>query len=303
MIITRLAGGLGNQMFHYAIARNHSNNGSNAIYLDTHLLREEEEDIEKIFQRPYALDIFTQLKANVDEKKIASLLRGNSLLNKIRRKIFLHNCVVVEQHLMDPITEPAGLEEARNIWFIGNFQSEKHFKDIRNDLLKDFAFPTLDKRNEDTKSRILNTPNAVSIHVRRGDYLSTLNKSIFPSVNFHYYRKAVALLLEKLQVSQLNAFVFADDAEWAQQHFSQLPNIDFAYVTGNKSKDSWKDMALMAACQHHVIANSSFSWWGAWLAERSGVNLAPKHWYLPNSRYFDINDIVPPHWTIVDYSL
>lgn len=304
MIITRLAGGLGNQMFHYAIARNYSNNGNNKIYFDTYMLWKEEEDIEKIFRgRPYALDIFGNLKAKVNDKKVSSLLRGNGWADRVRQKLLFRNCVVVEQHLMDPITVPAGLEKAKNIWFIGNFQSEKHFKAVRSDLLKDFKFPALDARNEDLRKRMLNTANAVAIHVRRGDYLSSHNKSIFPSVSFDYYAKATALLLQKLGMQKMDAFVFTDDAEWTKAHFSGLSNVNATYVNGNKSKDSWKDMALMAACQHHIIANSSFSWWGAWLATKSGINLAPKHWYLPGSLSFDIYDIVPKGWLIVDYSI
>jgi len=302
MIITRLTGGLGNQMFQYAIARKFLKKGNEKVFLDTSLLlTKEEEDIEKIYQRPFALDIFKNLKAKVDEKKISGILKDESLISKIKRKLFYRSCTVVEQELMEWIEIPSSIHTSTNILFKGLFQSERFFKTIRKELLTDFTFPGMDFKNNLVKEKIFATPGAVSIHIRRGDYLSSSNKNIFNSVNMDYYDRSIEILDKKANEESLTGFVFTDDIGWAQQNFSAQGKLDLHFVAGNHGKDSWKDMALMSACTHHIIANSSFSWWGAWLAEQGGINLAPRHWYMPGSYKFNIADIIPQDWIVVDY--
>lgn len=302
MIITRLTGGLGNQMFQYAIARSFLKKDNERVFLDTFLLlTKEEEDIEKIYQRPYALDIFKNLKAKVDEKKISGILRDDSLINRIRRKLFYRSCTVVEQELMEWIDIPSSIHSSKNILFKGLFQSERFFKTIRKELLNDFTFPEMDIKNKQIMEKILATPGAVSIHIRRGDYLSSSNKNIFNSVSMDYYDRSIDILMNKTNEESLTGFVFTDDIGWAQQNYSTRGKLNLHFVEGNHGKDSWKDMALMSACSHHIIANSSFSWWGAWLAKKDGINLAPSHWYMPGSYMFNIADIIPQNWIIVDY--
>jgi hypothetical protein len=160
----------------------------------------------------------------------------------------------------------------------------------------------LDSKNKHINEKILNTPNALSIHIRRGDYHSLSNKNVFPSVNINYYSNSINYLHEQLGLEKLDAYVFTDDIKWTKANFkSDCLNINF--MDENDSENGWKDMCLMSSCQHHIIANSSFSWWGAWLSQREGINLAPKHWYLPGSNFFNIKDIVPESWVIIDYSL
>jgi len=300
MIITRLAGGLGNQMFHYAIARRHLRSSSEKIILDTRLLKELETDIEKIVQRPYYLHIFKELKAEPLNDKLNTILTGKDIFNRIKKLFFILNTAYVVQNGMTPIK--VDVTNKRNIFFIGDFQSELYFKDIRKELMCDFCFPDLDSKNQYIKKKILNTPNALSIHVRRGDYHSLSNKNIFTSVNLNYYNNSIKYLQQQLGLRKLEAYLFTDDIEWAKTNFkSDSLNINF--MGENNSENGWKDMCLMASCQHHIIANSSFSWWGAWLSQRGGINLAPQHWYLPNSNFFSIKDIVPESWVIIDYPL
>jgi len=300
MIITRLAGGIGNQMFHYAVARGYQRSESEKIILDDRLLQDLEHDIEKIIQRPFALNVFKQLKADVISSDLNKLLTGTDFYNRIRRKIFKRQTSYVRQHLMVPV--PFSSLSSKNIFLIGNFQSELYFKSIKETLIQDFAFPQLDEGNNLIRKEILTTPNALSLHIRRGDYLSTSNSNIFTSVNLEYYHNAIDMLQAKLGTDAINTFVFTDDINWVKQNFlSEKLNITF--VEGNYGSNSWKDMFLMSCCQHHIIANSSFSWWGAWLSQRDGLNLAPKYWFRPNSYEFDINNIVPESWIIVDYNL
>jgi len=204
---------------------------------------------------------------------------------------------------MERVTLPTPDSVKKNLLLVGNFQSESYFKNFRQQLLYDYEFPSLDAANQELKKRIEATPNSVSIHVRRGDYLSSSNRKIFTSVNINYYLEAIDILKKQLQQNNLNAFVFTDDTDWVKNHFPKDNELTITYVSGNTSKNSWKDMALMIACKHHIIANSSFSWWGAWLSANTGISIAPKHWYLPNSYAFDINDIIPKNWIIADYKL
>lgn len=300
MIITRLAGGLGNQMFQYAIARSYQRDESEKIILDTRQLQDLESDINKIIQRPFALDIYTRIKAEKIDNKIVKLLNSHDFITKIERKLFKLSPVYVVQRLMEPV-EFLKIA-AKNIYLEGNFQSELYFKSIRRKLIEDFDFPELDKTNSITKQRILYTPNAVSLHIRRGDYLSTSNKDMFTSVNLEYYQKAIDYMGVMLGISQLKTFVFTDDIAWVKKNFKS-DKLDISFIEGNNGNNSWKDMCLMSCCKHHIIANSSFSWWGAWLSQREGINLAPRYWFRPDTYAYDIHDIVPQSWTIIDYIL
>ena len=112
----------------------------------------------------------------------------------------------------------------------------------------------------------------------------------------HYYIESIKRL-EKETKEPLSFYLFSDNPEYVKENFSFLP--DMQVIDWNTGKDSWKDMALMQACRHHIIANSSFSWWGAWLSERDGISFAPMQWFGDTVKY-NINDIVPSDWIIVN---
>jgi hypothetical protein len=300
MIITRLAGGLGNQMFQYAAARGLQRDLSEKIILDTRLLQKLESDIEKIIQRPYALNVFPNLQAIEITKNFRRLLSNTNFVSKIWLKHFNVITANVEQIGMVPIDVP--FVSSKNIYLSGNFQSEIYFKKRRVELLEDFKFPKLDGRNELIKTKILNSSNSVAIHFRRGDYLSTLNKKVYTSVNLQYYQQAISTLKSKSNLKKLDIFVFTDDIDWVSKNIMNS-SLNLVFVEGNKNEESWKDMYLMTCCRHHIIANSSFSWWGAWLSKNNGVKIAPRYWFHPNTVSYDINHIIPSSWMLIDYKL
>ena len=300
MILTRLAGGLGNQMFHYATARAAQRSDAEPIVLDTRLLRDLESDIERITQRPYALDVFKNLKARPIGPSLCRLFEGNDFVSRLRRKVFNRRATYVDQQFLESVELPT--DPKRHIFLRGNFQSEQYFVGIRDQLLTEFEFPPLDATNRAIEQRMAEVADPVAVHIRRGDYLSSLNRDTFTSVTLGYYVRAIEQLTARLGRSSIAAFVFTDDIDWVRA------NVDFgslavSFVEGNHGHDSWKDMCLMTHCQHHIIANSSFSWWGAWLAKRAGLKFAPQHWFRPNTYPFDIDQIVPAGWTVVDYPL
>jgi hypothetical protein len=180
----------------------------------------------------------------------------------------------------------------KNIYFNGYFQSEKYFIKRREDLLKIFKFPKLDDKNEGIKTKISNHQNSVSIHIRRGDYLKDEIKKYHGILDEDYYNSAIKIIQEKYKDAQF--FVFSDDENFVKKKYNHLEN--FNIIEGN-TENSWKDMALMTYCKHHVIANSSFSWWGAWLSSaENSLKIAPKNWFNPQFAMFDINDFIPKNW-------
>lgn len=288
MTITKLQGGLGNQMFQYAVARSRCTDKK--IYLDFSFLQKNNVSTEHFTKRDFELGIFDiQYKEFSDKQR--NICFGNSLKDKIARKLLYGQTATVTQIENEFIEIP----DTQNIYFDGYFQSEKYFKSIRELLLKEFAFPALDEENNEIASQINSSENAVSIHIRRGDYLKPEVLKYHGCTDEDYYMKAVELLKEKH--SELSFFIFSDDIGYAQQLFQNLENITFVDI--NFGKDSWKDMCLMSLCNHHIIANSSFSWWGAWLSQEKGSTIAPENWFNKDVANFDIKNIVPPHWITI----
>jgi hypothetical protein len=148
-------------------------------------------------------------------------------------------------------------------------------------------------RNLETLERIGSAPVSVSLHVRRGDYTLAAEGNI--ALPLSYYSRAIERIRERFTNPVF--FVFSDDIEFAR---ANLPtDIERVFVEGNDDFSSQEDMRLMYSCQHHIIANSSFSWWGAWLnPSPDKVVVAPRHWLLtPESAY---PDLLPPTWQAID---
>lgn len=177
------------------------------------------------------------------------------------------------------------------VYFKGFYQSERFFTGIEKEVRQAFRFDP-DKANAYSRKldeQISNDVHAVSFHVRRGDYLEPKFYKRFGSVcQLSYYRKAAEKILEI--DPQAHFYVFSDDTEWVKAQL-RLPH--FTIVEGNTGKDSWQDMMLMSHCRHHVIANSTFSWWGAWLNQRPDKKvIAPQRW-LGDA---DMPYIIPENW-------
>ncbi len=154
----------------------------------------------------------------------------------------------------------------------GYWQSEKYFKDYEDDIRKLYSFPAInDVENKHIAMMAMDT-ESVSLHVRRGDYL---NEPLLNGIcEEKYYESAISEI--KKRVNNPLFFVFSNDIPWCRVHFKQ-ENIIF--VDNNTGQNSYRDMQLMSFCKHHIIANSSFSWWGAWLGSKEGITIAPRKWF------------------------
>jgi hypothetical protein len=177
------------------------------------------------------------------------------------------------------------------VYLDGFWQSEKYFLDIEPTLRKEFSLrKAASPRSLDLANQI-SSSNAVGLHVRRGDYLSQDKMEFHGVCSLDYYIAAVSIISSKIPAPHF--FVFSDDPEWA------VENLRLSYLTtfvrdadGNKP---YEHIWAMSLCKHHIIANSSFSWWGAWLSVNpEKIVIAPKQWFRLQT--LDSKDIVPERW-------
>jgi len=179
----------------------------------------------------------------------------------------------------------------RDCYLAGYWQSEKYFQDAEPIIREDFTFKIpMASRNEQIAEKIAQA-NAISLHVRRGDYVNNPHtKATHGICSPDYYRDAIGYMAK--QIENPHFFIFSDDMPWVR---SQM-KLDFPcyYIEHNSGAESYNDMRLMSMCQHHIIANSSFSWWGAWLNPYPNkIVIAPRKWFANNS---DTDDLIPPGW-------
>lgn len=163
-------------------------------------------------------------------------------------------------------------------YITGYWQSDMYFSDYREDLLKLFSFKGVSQRNM-SLSEGMQSSHSVSIHIRRGDYLTV--PGAMSSCTEDYYRKAINIIYDYVQTPYF--YIFSNDVEWSQ-NFAKKLGIPFTIIDHNKGKDSYQDMFLMTQCKHNIIANSSFSWWGAYLNQhKDSIVIAPHNWCVGHS--------------------
>lgn len=278
MIIVRLTDGLGNQMFQYAFGRALSVRRGVPLRLDLSAYRRER-------KRTYGLNHFLTTEAFVtDEEALRVVTRpldpGCAWWNQP---------VVKEPHFHyseDVLRVPS------SGYFTGYWQSERHFADLAALIRLEFTpRQPLSGANLEI-ARMIAVRNAVSLHVRRGDYVSDSTVNALHGVcGLDYYRQAVAHMAAWVERPEF--FVFTDDPDWTRANLK----LDFpAYLITHNGNAPVEDLRLMSLCRHHIIANSSFSWWGAWLAGRPDqVVCAPQRWFAAYPH--DTRDLTPEHWT------
>jgi hypothetical protein len=292
MIIVRLNGGLGNQMFQFAAGYS----------LSAQLSVECKVDITSFDRRfrDYELNCFAGAPKIAESKELpfGTTLRRlgipELLANTLDRA--MGGMSIFEQPKAQAfIFEPRFLSLGDNTRLIGYFQSEKYFSrnaaSIRN--LYTLANPP-DRSNKQILDQIAGT-TAVSVHVRRGDYISNPHTNRFHGTcSLDYYDTAFRMLMKR--VGNVGFFVFSDDMAWVRENIK--PPASTVYVDYNKEHAPCEDMRLMSACKHHIIANSSFSWWAAWLNPAADkIVIAPKRWL--NNTTMPLDDLFPEGWVLI----
>jgi hypothetical protein len=179
-----------------------------------------------------------------------------------------------------------------NLYLDGFWQSELYFSEIRDLLLKEFTFKKAPSPENAKCLSTIATHNSVCVHVRRGDYVSTETGRTRHGVCSLDYYHAAAAYLEK-HVDNLSYFIFSDDPDWVAATLQGLKSMTL--VSHNVRKDDAEDLRLMMNCKYFIIANSSFSWWAAWLGQFEGkIVVAPKRWYVSTTQ--SEKDLVPQSW-------
>ena len=286
MIIVRLKGGLGNQMFQYALGRVLSFKNNTKLKLDPAFFNL---NFKNITKRSYDLDVFS-IKAEIVEKsEIPFVFR----LPKSKIVIYLI-------YLFRKIIKSSGQEKSfnfdKNILSIGGntyldgyWQSPKYFEGFENIISKDFTLKNPPAQNIRNLAEEIANTNSLCIHVRRGDYVGNKNHEI---VDNDYYRKGIEYIKNHAQIDRI--YVFSDDIEWCKNNLKfEFPSIFVGYEYAGIRGEG--HMFLMSKCKNFIIVNSSFSWWGAWLSNyEKKIVICPKQWFTNAS--ININDLIPKDW-------
>ena len=169
--------------------------------------------------------------------------------------------------------------EQNSVIFNGTWQAEAYFKNIKETLQQEFVFKMPTDNENKAAIKKIDSCNAVSIHIRRGDYLTShWGKSLAVIKDLSYYNRSIAYINER--VENPHYFIFSDDIQWVKENL-QLPNC--TYIGHNSDKKSYVDMYLMSLCKHNIIANSTFSWWGGWLNKNGNkIVIMPEKWMNDN---------------------
>lgn len=279
MIVMRMCGGLGNQMFQYALGRRLSFDRKTPLLLDIAPFETTAERGET--PRSYRLHFLrTQAEATRDWQSVvkSSFPTGSRIeITGINETSDAFN--------------PQILQCPDNAYLIGYWQSEKYFVDIADQIRADFQLASAMTADRQALAAQMAEGESVSIHIRRGDYVthpgSILNIGTCAP---EWYAKAMGLMADRVENPRF--FVFSDDPDWGRTNLPKVKGMVF--IDSQPDDREFEDMHLMSKCRHHIIANSSFSWWGAWLNPALDKKvIAPERWILgPTS----INDRLPASW-------
>lgn len=291
MKIVNILGGLGNQMFQYALA----------LALQYQCKDKSEVRIDPLAFNGYPIHNGYELKrifnVEIPEASISEVMKVaypylNYRIWQLCRLLPKRSTMKYEWKSM--AYDERVLTDTRDRYLIGYWQTEHYFRSIRNEILKAFAFPSFTPNSQnETLSEELQQRRSIAVHIRRGDYLKISNTSGICTIN--YYKKAITYIQESSS-PELFA-IFSDDIDWCMEQFGAIiGNADIRFVNWNKGKESFRDMQLMSLCKHNIIANSSFSWWGAWLNQNPDkIVIAPSRWM--NSEGW--SEIIPEDWITI----
>jgi len=288
MIITKLQGGLGNQMFQYAAGRSLANRHNTQLKIDISKFRYSK-------HREYNLIPFNiienlaskndLLRIKMPSSAIGNLLvninltfSGNQPIDFKKESVFHFDSDFLNLH--------------DNVYLEGYWQSEKYFKSIEGIIRNEFSIKIPpDPINQNFITDVLKC-NSVSLHIRRGDYISDPKAmKIHGVLGIDYYSEALERIEQKVNCPKI--FVFSDNIQWAMDNLKT--NLPLQFIDHNKGDKSFEDLRIMSNCKHHIIANSSFSWWGAWLCSNPAkIVISPRKWF--NQSTNDTKDLCPDMW-------
>ncbi|HEY4109827.1 alpha-1,2-fucosyltransferase [Puia sp.] len=297
MIIATLNGGLGNQLFQYAAGKALSLKKGVPLYLDIsgfdHL---PEGTTKRVYElKPFRVSAAPATASQV-EKLAAPAFAGrlwDRAMPYYRRHVYQEPFYHYDPHFFDA---------SPNTLLKGYWQSERYFKNYHSVIREELSVHTPLSAATQALAQKIASVNAVSFHIRRGDYATDAKTQSYHGLcSPEYYREALRVLMQRISAGGPDAggpggielFVFSDDIPWAKAN--RLTEFPVTFVEHNDSLHSFEDLYLMSRCKHHIIANSSFSWWGAWLNDQPGkVVIAPAKWFARSDA--DTKDLIPAEW-------
>lgn len=291
MKIVKLSDGLGNQLFQYAFARALEKLTGDTVLLDRSWFPEfGENKLRLAVPRPFALGSYVLPLQYAAKKQSDAIVYGSGLAGTIRR--WLHNRPGLLREGRDDLAPDTLCHLQGDRVFRGFFQSATYPEIARRELLGDLALPVehLDEKNRHLAEEMASRPS-VAVHIRRGDYLKEHSMQVHGICSAEYYAEAEARLRQQTG-ERLHLYLFSDDPEWVRSHY-RTEN-DFTIVDANHTSQGHLDIELMRHCRYAITANSTFSWWGAWLNDAPGrIVIAPRRWFADGR---DEGGLCPASW-------
>lgn len=296
MICVNIVGGLGNQMFQYAFGQALSSITNSPVgYIDdmftSYKTTHNGSELEHVFDislnkvtKPELAHVLGTLTSQPLFRRMAN----NQLIRYLMPKSFLH------EDRFDVAYMNQLVKQGQSLYLQGYWQNYKYAASVRENVLRSFTFSKPLLGLNLTHAMTMNLTESVSLHVRRGDYISNPRAQVKHGVlPIEYYVRAIELIRDRTGVSELMVFAFSDDLEWVSNTLkTRVANL--ILVEGNSGGNAHFDMHLMSKCKHHIICNSTFSWWGAWLDRLAkGIVVAPKHWFADGT---DATSLIPRDW-------
>lgn len=290
VVVTKLIGGLGNQMFQYAAGLTLAKRLDVPLKLDIRGFADYQ--LRKFDLSQLCIGAEPATDRDLEIFEFRGVERKKSLFGALNLRL--------GRKLVRPYVEPhfqfdQNFESLAMgpVYLDGYWQSQRYFVAVEDQIRKEFSVRMLEgTSNDEIEQSIKACSASVSVHVRRGDYASNPVVTQFHGLcQVDYYQRAMGLIQKKFPSAQF--FVFTDDPDWVSDHFPK----EFAWqlVNVNPPEKGWMDMRLMSLCAHHIVANSSFSWWGAWLGHNvEKMVIAPDKWFA--SAPHDTRDLLPPGW-------
>ena len=297
MITARLMGGMGNQMFQYALGRHLAERHKTGLKLDLSFLLNRLPRKDFIF-RNYDLGIFNVRENFTFLSRFA--MKGSPAKNiafPIARAYLEIRDIFDKEYWMrekqDYFFDASVLESPDGVYLDGYWQSYKYFEKIDGILREEFTFKNKLNKEGRLMAWKIKDVNSVCVNVRRADYITNhLNSAFFGAISKEYYQKAEEIISSK--IDNPHFFIFSDDIDWCRANLKF--NRPAVFVGREYASEKWQQyLQLMIMCKHFIISNSTFAWWAAWLSEnKNKIIIAPKNWVSGPS--INTDDLIPPSW-------
>lgn len=302
MVTVKLMGGMGNQMFQYAMTKTLSHRNNCPLFIDnSQCVDSERLNSKGIFLRPFELNVFKIQGKIVDNEPISKTLKIRKQ-DRLKRVAAILFCEIANRfsdswkiwiyERKKLVFDKTLLRLHGNVILQGYFPSYKYFEGIDELVRQDFTFNIEPDEQNREIIEMISSSNSISLHIRHGDYISNeKTKDKFGICSIAYYKRAIGFITKSVKNPRF--FIFTNSPDFVKNNLKF--NHTTVHITHNSGNKSYEDMRLMSLCKHNIIANSSFSWWGAWLNRNPDkIVVAP----APAFDKLDIkdDDFYPDHW-------